>query len=107
LHILLDYFIDREEDKKGGDLNFTFYYTDLDEMMVRLEMFINQAHQNACILPKPEFTETVIEGLMAMCLPDKKVYQQGYNKLARQLVNESGGGTRNTLILCSLVRKFL
>ena len=26
LHILLDYLIDQEEDKVGGDLNFCFYY---------------------------------------------------------------------------------
>jgi tetraprenyl-beta-curcumene synthase len=104
LHILLDYFIDREEDKKGGDLNFTFYYPDTETMMGRLIMFINKAHQNASILPDPGFTETVIEGLLAMYLSDKKVYQQGFKKLAQQLIKESGGGTINTVRLCSLVR---
>lgn len=106
LHILLDYFIDREEDKKGGDLNFTFYYPDMETMMDRLKLFINRAHKNAGFLPNPEFTRIVVEGLLAMYLSDKKVSHQGYKKLARQLVNESGSGTANILRLCSLVRKF-
>ena len=36
LHILLDYFIDQDEDKDGGDLNFCFYYEDQEQLLQAL-----------------------------------------------------------------------
>jgi tetraprenyl-beta-curcumene synthase len=107
LHILLDYFIDQDEDRAGGDLNFTFYYSDQKEMMDRLKIFIRQAHSRASQLPHPDFEKTVIEGLLAMYFSDKKVKRQGLDKMARELINESGLGARNTYHLCKLVRKFI
>ena len=107
LHILLDYFIDQEEDRAGGDLNFTFYYSDQEEMMNRFKIFIREAHSRASQLPHPVFEKTVIEGLLAMYFSDKKVKKQGIHKMARELINESGLGARNTYHICSLVRKFI
>ena len=43
LHILLDYFIDQEEDKVGGDLNFCFYYENNQQLFHRLKYFMEQA----------------------------------------------------------------
>ncbi len=107
LHILLDYFIDQEEDRFGGDLNFTFYYSSNEEMINRFKMFIREAHSRASLLPDPGFEKTVIEGLLAMYFSDKKVKKQGFNKMARELINESGYGARNTYYICSLVRKII
>jgi tetraprenyl-beta-curcumene synthase len=107
LHILLDYFIDQEEDRAGGDLNFTFYYSDQAVMMNRFKIFIREAHSKASQLPDPGFEKTVIEGLLAMYFSDKKVKKQGIHKMARELINESGLGARNTYHICSLVRKFI
>jgi tetraprenyl-beta-curcumene synthase len=107
LHILLDYFIDQEEDRVGGDLNFTFYYPNNEEMMNRLKVFIRESHRRASQLPDPGFEKTVIEGLLAMYFSDKKVKKQGFNQMAKELINESGRGASNTYHLCSLVRRFL
>lgn len=106
LHILLDYFIDQAEDRQGGDLNFIFYYRDEEEMLERMKLFIRQSHSNASSLQDPAFEKTVIEGLLATYLSDKKVKSQGYEKYARQMLNQSGSGARITYRLCSIVRKF-
>jgi len=107
LHILLDYFIDQEEDRAGGDLNFTFYYPENEVMIKRLKIFIREAHIQASQLPNPSFSRTVIEGLLAMYFSDKKVKKQGFGQMTRELINESGHGALQTYYICSLVRKFL
>ncbi|MDD4801864.1 MAG: tetraprenyl-beta-curcumene synthase family protein [Syntrophomonas sp.] len=107
LHILLDYFIDQEEDRGGGDLNFTFYYSDQREMINRFKIFIREAHSKASRLPQPDFAKTVIEGLLAMYLTDPKVKKQGIFKLAQDLIGESGWGARCTYHICSIVRRVL
>ena len=107
LHILLDYFIDQEEDRIGGDLNFTFYYPDQPIMIRRFKTFIREAHTQASQLPDPSFARTVIEGLLAMYFSDKKVKKQGFGQMTRELINESGRGALHTYYICALVRKFL
>lgn len=107
LHILLDYFIDQEEDRAGGDLNFTFYYPDNGIMLQRLKTFVREAHREASGLERPYFAKTVIEGLLAMYFSDKKVDKQGFQPMTRELLKESGLGALQTYYLCSLVRKFL
>jgi tetraprenyl-beta-curcumene synthase len=107
LHILLDYFIDQEEDRASGDLNFTFYYPDNEVMMKRLKTFIREAHIQASQLPRPGFARTVIEGLLAMYFSDNKVKKQGFGPMTRELINVSGHGARQTYYICALVRKIL
>lgn len=106
LHILLDYYIDREEDRQGSDLNFTFYYQDDAVMEGRLKHFIRQSHIRLIHLENPTFTRTVVEGLLAMYLSDQKVKQQGIQKTAAALLNESGPNTWHVYRLCALVRRF-
>lgn len=105
LHILLDYYIDQEEDRRGGDLNFTFYYASRDEMLNRFRIFINQSCTAAALLPSAVFDGTVVQGLLAMYLSDKKVEEQGLQQQVNLLVNEAGSGTRKVLNLCRLVRR--
>lgn len=107
LHILLDYFIDREEDRRGGDLNFTFYYADELQMRERLQLFIIRCHRAAGELPEPVFHRTVVDGLLAMYLSDRKVKTQGFGPLAGQLLKTSGPLAFRTYRLCRLVRIFL
>ena len=107
LHILLDYFIDQQEDRVGGDLNFTFYYKNKDEMMERLKLFIGQALCKCATFTNPVFLKTVVEGLLAMYLSDQKIRQQGYGKMARELMHVSGRSTMRCYQICSVVRKVL
>lgn len=107
LHILLDYYIDQQEDRRGGDLNFTFYYGSSDEMLERFQIFIRESCSAASLLPSGVFDQIVVQGLLAMYLSDSKVYEQGLSEQARMMVNEAGPGTRTVLTLCRLVRKTL
>jgi tetraprenyl-beta-curcumene synthase len=73
LHILLDYFIDQEEDQGGGDLNFCSYYSSHDEMVERMHSIIAAARVAAKSLPSARFHEMIIDGLLALYLSDPKL----------------------------------
>jgi len=107
LHILLDYFIDRSEDREGGDLNFTFYYESEVLMRERLEYFTQQAMHCADKLHDAVFHRTVVHGLLAMYLSDQKIGEQGYEIIARKLLAVPGAPAWRTYHLCRIVRKFL
>src|SRR3954447_8255613 len=51
LHILLDYFIDQEEDIIGGDLNFCAYYKSEETLFKRLKHFVIEADRHTEFLP--------------------------------------------------------
>lgn len=76
LHILLDYLIDQEEDKKGGDLNFCFYYADSSDTIERLQYFREQARAHLEAFPDYAFHMMIVEGLLGLYLSDKKVREQ-------------------------------
>ncbi|MEN6391719.1 MAG: tetraprenyl-beta-curcumene synthase family protein [Syntrophomonas sp.] len=107
LHILLDYFIDQQEDRLGRDLNFTFYYGSELEMMERLTACVYEARRCAADLPDSVFDLTVVEGLLAMYLTDGKVERQGYKQQAGELIAACSGQTATVAALCRLVRRFL
>lgn len=107
LHILLDYFIDQQEDRLGKDLNFTFYYANEPEMIVRLTTCVYEARCRAATLLDPTFDLTVVEGLLAMYLTDGKVENQGYEQQACELITACAGQTARVAALCRLVRRFL
>ena len=46
-HILLDYYIDREEDEVGGDLNFVSYYSTAAEREAALSKFVQRSMDDA------------------------------------------------------------
>lgn len=107
LHILLDYFIDQEEDIKGGDLNFTFYYKDHKEMLDRLRFFIKNSILLAGSLPQGNFHQMIVEGLLAMYLSDDKVKRNGKHQVSMELIRATGRNTKNIYHICGLVRKFI
>jgi tetraprenyl-beta-curcumene synthase len=76
LHILLDYLIDQEEDREGGDLNFCFYYRDRGETVERIASIVLEARKAVVRLEAPRFHRMIIEGLLALYLSDPKVREQ-------------------------------
>jgi len=105
LHILLDYFIDQEEDRTGGDLNFVFYYRDPRECEERLCLFLEQAFTQAAKLANPLFHISVVEGLLAMYLSDPKAFQGSKRETSLSLLRL--GGTRVKLLhwVCQKLRQ--
>lgn len=93
LHILLDYFIDMEEDRLGGDLNFVSYYTSEREATERLRHFIKQAKASVDRLPNPDFHRMIVDGLVAFYLVDRKVNrnQPRIYTIARELLKQARG----------------
>ena len=106
LHILLDYFIDQEEDIEGRDLNFIFYYRDIEHAVERIKLCIRESRQRTSTSPS-KLDDLVVEGLLAMYLSDGKVSRQGFQGLARDLIKECGGNARRVFNVCLLVRVFL
>ncbi len=94
-HILLDYFIDQEEDLIEGDLNFCSYYKDEEELLRRLTHFFNQADINISGLPNPKFHWMVNRGLFAIYLSDKKVSrQETVHGIAKKIIRLGGWTAR-------------
>ncbi|MCX7923760.1 MAG: tetraprenyl-beta-curcumene synthase family protein [Clostridia bacterium] len=104
LHILLDYYIDSQEDMKEGDLNFTHYYDNLKQCEERLCLFIERSLENCMKLRYPKFHTTVVKGLLAMYLSDPKALF-GLNRLASwNLIKNGAHGTTLYYRLCRLLR---
>ncbi|HWO75712.1 MAG TPA: tetraprenyl-beta-curcumene synthase family protein [Bacillus sp. (in: firmicutes)] len=94
LHILLDYFIDQEEDQTEGDLNFCSYYSDSEHMAERLVFFFNQAEKHIQQIPHAGFHRLINRGLLGVYLSDLKVAKKDerHKKVVKQLL-KSGGAT--------------
>jgi tetraprenyl-beta-curcumene synthase len=106
LHILLDYFIDQDEDRRGGDLNFCSYYQDHREMVARLSHFYKQANVSISALPYARFHRLIIKGLLGIYCADKKVYPQKEVRMAaRRLVFLGGSGGVFFYLVCWLYRR--
>ncbi len=104
LHILLDYFIDQQEDRDGGDLNFIFYYPDSAQCQKRLIWFLENAVRQIASLDNPLFHSTVLEGLLAMYLSDPKAHGAELKEISQQLLRTGGSSARIMYNLCRLLR---
>lgn len=105
LHILLDYFIDAEEDRLEGDFNFTYYYESAALCTKRLAYFAREA-QDACrLLQFPAFHITVIQGLCAMYLSDSKALSYQNKHATAQILKQAGCRTQLYYKMCGLLRK--
>ena len=104
LHILLDYYIDAEEDRQMGDLNFTAYYENGLQCRDRLEFFIAEALKSCPNLPYAGFHATVVKGLLAMYLSDKKALTPQTKRYSLSLVKSSGLSVRLYHHWCRLLR---
>ncbi|HWO96962.1 MAG TPA: tetraprenyl-beta-curcumene synthase family protein [Bacillus sp. (in: firmicutes)] len=91
LHILLDYFIDQEEDREGGDLNFCFYYPHDGEMVSRFYHFLKEADRHTRGLPNERFHRLINRGLLGIYLSDEKVAKQkNVRQMAKKLIKAGG-----------------
>ena len=91
LHILLDYFIDQEEDRQGLDLNFCSYYPNDNILAQRLSHFYQQAQLSVSGLPDSSFHHLINRGLLSIYLADNKVSQQkNIRKVSRQVLRLGG-----------------
>lgn len=106
LHILLDYLIDREEDRREGDLNFTACYADEKMTQARLLLFISRALAAAERLPHPSFHRTVVKGMLALYLSDPKVKEQNMDNLASVLLRKAGSKTVTMNKICRACRRW-
>ncbi|MEH7355494.1 tetraprenyl-beta-curcumene synthase family protein [Neobacillus drentensis] len=91
LHILLDYFIDQEEDIAGGDLNFCSYYKSEETLFNRLKHFVMEADRHTEYLPHKKFHQLINRGLLGIYLSDAKVRKQkNVRKLAKGIIKSGG-----------------
>jgi len=105
LHILLDYFIDQQEDVETGDLNFISYYKNQEECRQRLGRFLEKSLDHAQELPQSLFHLTVIQGLLAMYLSDPKVNNGDVGAISSDLLCLAGKRTRFFHTVCKMLRK--
>ncbi|MEG3851041.1 tetraprenyl-beta-curcumene synthase family protein, partial [Microcoleus sp. herbarium19] len=92
LHILLDYFIDQEEDRIGGDLNFCTYYKSETEISERFLYFFKKADKAVSQLAHKHFHLMINRALLGVYLADRKVNEQrNVRKTARQILRSCGG----------------
>ncbi|MBX6351523.1 MAG: DUF2600 family protein, partial [Clostridia bacterium] len=71
LHILLDYAIDQDEDRAGGDLNLVAQYPDDDAAAAGLIRIYREARRRARELPGPAHA-AIVDGLVGLYLSDPK-----------------------------------
>jgi len=91
LHILLDYLIDEEEDRRGGDLNFVGQYPSRERAYQRIELFAQRALRAAKRLPAARFHRLVIQGLVGMYLSDPKALRDPrHRRFAWRLTARTG-----------------
>ena len=106
LHILMDYTIDQEEDRLGGDLNFCAYYENDEQMAKRLTLFLQNANDSVSHLPDAGFHRMICRGLPALYLADKKVSKQNrLKKIARKVIHAGGPLTQFFYWHCLVYRR--
>jgi tetraprenyl-beta-curcumene synthase len=109
LHILLDYYVDREEDHLAGELNFCDQYRSESEMGARFIQFYRVSDQALGDLPNPRFQRMLLRGVLAVYLSDVKVGRQdrGVKKLARRLLREGGPLAWFFFVNCWVYRRLM
>ncbi len=104
LHILLDYYLDLDEDREHGDLNFVSYYRSPREAVSGLLWFLEEADRRVRQLPRPSFHQMVVKGLLAMYLSDPKAYLGGRKKMTQLLLRRGGTGVLAMHRFCLALR---
>ena len=95
LHIMLDYYIDQQEDMEEGDLNFCNYYMSENQLKERLIYFIKQSNKHVKQLPDRKFHEMVVQGLVGLYLADEKMKRlSGSDEMSKALFKASGNATK-------------
>ncbi|BCB05347.1 tetraprenyl-beta-curcumene synthase family protein [Bacillus sp. KH172YL63] len=107
LHILLDYFIDQDEDHEEGDLNFCFYYENDEHLKERLLHFLHKADEHTHQLPHAHFHRLINKGLIGVYLSDNKATTQPkVQSFSKQFIGEAGWITRFFFLNGKIYRKW-
>ncbi|WP_026688553.1 tetraprenyl-beta-curcumene synthase family protein [Alteribacter aurantiacus] len=94
LHILLDYFIDQEEDLADDELNFCTYYKNEEDMVERMGLFKEKAEASLSEMPDPGFHTLINKGIIAIYLADKKVQKDPeIKRVANRMIRFGGIST--------------
>lgn len=107
LHIMLDYFIDQEEDRIGGDLNFAACYGGSSRCTRRLGSMVRRSLAAVGDLPdrwEPAFHTLVVRGLPGLYFSDGKVGRQNLHGYARSVLKEAGPGAHTIRLIAKAVR---
>ncbi|MGL4335735.1 MAG: DUF2600 family protein [Turicibacter sp.] len=88
LHIMLDYFIDLEEDITDKELNFFAYYESVDDGVSQLVEQYKQANISATKLPNRLFHHTINDGLFALYLAEGVIKSDEIKKYKKQILNQ-------------------
>lgn len=108
LHIMLDYYIDEQEDAQEGDLNFCSFYKNDSEMSMRVSAMILDGRDQTVLLPDAQFHAMVIQGLVGLYLSDPKTKNKN-PLLKKRWLSIAGTGAYffyyNSKIYCDLVQK--
>lgn len=89
-HILLDYFIDSEEDRLMGDLNFVHYYESPEICRERLTLMMTRSLDLAAGLPRAGFHRLAVHGLAAMYLSDPKAFLPQNRSISARILSRGG-----------------
>jgi len=87
LHVLLDSFIDRAEDREHGELNFTVLYGDACALEERFAYLQARALEGFARLPVPAEHRFVLRVMTLFYLTHPKVYAQGLDAQAKALLD--------------------
>ena len=107
LHILLDYYIDLEEDKREGDFNFVSCYSSIAEAHRSLKNFAVHSLRKAKSLPNVHGTPIhhyVVLGLLGMYLSDRKARSIRLLRPARKMLWRFGPTTWAFYFACRIYR---
>lgn len=91
LHIMLDYFIDQEEDRLENEMNFAAYYETKTEMFERFRFLDEEATKRLVGLPDEKFHLLIKKGLYAIYLSDSKVSENDELKKDAKEIIKLGG----------------
>ncbi|QQK77477.1 tetraprenyl-beta-curcumene synthase family protein [Salicibibacter cibarius] len=91
LHIMLDYFIDQEEDRQENEMNFVAYYENKNDMLERFKYIDHEATKRLKGLPDEKFHLLIKKGLYALYLSDGKVKANEASKKDAKEIIKLGG----------------
>ncbi len=92
------------ENLEEKQLNFTFYYKDIKLCEERIIFFLKKSLEMCSTLKYPLFHKTVVKGLLAMYLSDKKAFQKHNKKVSTSIVKEGESSTVFYHKICKILR---
>lgn len=87
LHVLLDSFIDQQEDRENGDLNFVAAYESREQFLERAAVLARRAVAGFARLPDGHRHRFVLRSMALFYLTHPKVYAQGLDHDAQRLLS--------------------